>query len=214
MTGFRRERAYAFTPPEGELLGEPFTPSALTHLVRRYLHAASFTQQGSCHLLRCTVLSWLLASGADIASIQVMLGSAGLSSSQRIEAVCQGIEQRTSECLAAHSIEQRYAALKGRWRDIGAMLELARRLEDQPLVGFLERHQNALRRIIDAESMQSVEIQVILTEPQAWELAQFLKRVYYSDYRQHATGEEAAYQMVNAGERIREALAQAGYAPR
>ncbi|MGH8302035.1 MAG: DUF7706 family protein, partial [Steroidobacteraceae bacterium] len=43
---------------------------------------------------------------------------------------------------------------------------------------------------------------------------QFLKRVCYSDYRAHATSEAEAYRMVEAGERIREALAEAGYAPR
>ena len=62
--------------------------------------------------------------------------------------------------------------------------------------------------------MQIVEFQVTLTDAQAWEFAQFLKRVCYSDYRQHATSEAEAYRMVEAGERIREALAEAGYAPR
>jgi hypothetical protein len=58
-----------------------------------------------------------------------------------------------------------------------------------------------------------IEIHVRLTDEQAWERAQFLKRVYYSDYRQHATGEASAYRMVEAGERIRRALAEMGYAP-
>jgi hypothetical protein len=62
--------------------------------------------------------------------------------------------------------------------------------------------------------MVEIQIKVILTDEQAWEFAQFLKRVYYADYLQHATGEAEAYRMVEAGERIREALAQAGYAPR
>jgi hypothetical protein len=62
--------------------------------------------------------------------------------------------------------------------------------------------------------MNTVEIEVTLTDAQAWEFAQFLKRVCFSDYRAHATSDEEAYQMVNAGERIRTALAEAGYAPR
>ena len=62
--------------------------------------------------------------------------------------------------------------------------------------------------------MEEIEIRVVLTDPQAWEFAQFLKRACFSDYRDHATSDEEAYQMINAGERIREALAQAGYAPR
>ena len=62
--------------------------------------------------------------------------------------------------------------------------------------------------------MKTIEITVTLTDEQAWEFAQFLKRVCFSDYRDHATSDEEAYQMVNAGERIREALAEKGYTPR
>jgi hypothetical protein len=62
--------------------------------------------------------------------------------------------------------------------------------------------------------MKTVEITVVLTDVQAWELAQFLKRVCFRDYRDHATSDEEAYHMVNAGERVRSALADQGYAPR
>ena len=62
--------------------------------------------------------------------------------------------------------------------------------------------------------MKTVEIQVTLTDEQAWEYAQFLKRVCFSDYRSHATSDDEAYQMVNAGERLRRALAEQGYASR
>lgn len=62
--------------------------------------------------------------------------------------------------------------------------------------------------------METVEITITLTDAQAWEYAQFLKRVCFSDYRGHATSDEEAYHMVNAGERIRRALAEHGYAPR
>jgi hypothetical protein len=58
-----------------------------------------------------------------------------------------------------------------------------------------------------------IEIHVTLTDEQAWEIAQFLKRGYYSDYRQHATSEAEAHRMVEVGERIRRALAELGYAP-
>jgi hypothetical protein len=63
-------------------------------------------------------------------------------------------------------------------------------------------------------SSKHVEINVTLTENQAWELAQFLKRACFSDYRGHATSDEEAYHMIDAGERIRSALADQGYAPR
>ena len=59
-----------------------------------------------------------------------------------------------------------------------------------------------------------VEITVILTDAQAWQFAQFLKRACFSDYRSHATSDTEAYQMIDAGEHIRRALAKQGYAPR
>ncbi len=59
-----------------------------------------------------------------------------------------------------------------------------------------------------------VEITVKLTDAQAWQFAQFLKRACFSDYRGHATSEAEAYQMIDAAERIRRALADQGYAPR
>lgn len=62
--------------------------------------------------------------------------------------------------------------------------------------------------------MDAIQITVVLTDAQAWEFAQYLKRACFSDYRSHATSDEEAYQMINAGERIRQALAEQGYAPR
>jgi hypothetical protein len=62
--------------------------------------------------------------------------------------------------------------------------------------------------------MKTVDIILTLTDAQAWEYAQFLKRVCFSDYRSHATSDDEAHEMVNAGERIRSALAEQGYAPR
>jgi hypothetical protein len=59
-----------------------------------------------------------------------------------------------------------------------------------------------------------VEITVKLTDAEAWQFAQFLKRACFSDYRSHATSEAEAYQMIDAGEHIRGALAEQGYAPR
>jgi hypothetical protein len=59
-----------------------------------------------------------------------------------------------------------------------------------------------------------VEITVNLTDAQAWQFAQFLKRVCFSDYRSHATSDAEAYHMIDAGELIRSALASQGYAPR
>lgn len=55
---------------------------------------------------------------------------------------------------------------------------------------------------------------VELTADEAWDYAQFLKRVCYLDYRENAVDVEEAYRMLAVGEKIREALAQLGFAPR
>jgi hypothetical protein len=62
--------------------------------------------------------------------------------------------------------------------------------------------------------MKSIEITVTFTAAQAWEFAQFLKRVSFSEYRDNASSDEAAYLMRDAGEIIRSELAEQGYAPR
>jgi hypothetical protein len=61
---------------------------------------------------------------------------------------------------------------------------------------------------------KTIEIIVTLTDAQAWEFAQFLKRACFGDYRGHATSDAEAYRMIDAGEHIRRALAEQGYAPR
>jgi hypothetical protein len=62
--------------------------------------------------------------------------------------------------------------------------------------------------------MKTVEITVTLADDQAWEFAQFLKRVSFREYRNNATCDDEAYRMMEAGELIRRALAEQGYAPR
>ena len=62
--------------------------------------------------------------------------------------------------------------------------------------------------------METVEITVTFTEAQAWQFAQFLKRISFREYRNNATCDDEAYLMRDAGELIREALAEQGYAPR
>ena len=43
-----------------------------------------------------------------------------------------------------------YTALERRWREVGGMLELARRLEAHRLARALEAHKDALRRQMEA----------------------------------------------------------------
>jgi hypothetical protein len=62
--------------------------------------------------------------------------------------------------------------------------------------------------------MKEITIAVTLTESEAWQYAQFLKRVCFSHYRASAANDGEAYTMVYAGEKIREALREQGYAPR
>ena len=59
-----------------------------------------------------------------------------------------------------------------------------------------------------------VVVTVELSDAEAWEFAQFLKRVGLSDYRPLAEGGNTAALMLSAGEKIRAALADVGYAPR
>jgi hypothetical protein len=59
-----------------------------------------------------------------------------------------------------------------------------------------------------------MNVQIELNTDQAWALAQFLKRVGYSDYRSLAADADEAYEMVDAGEQVRKALAESGIAPR
>jgi len=57
-------------------------------------------------------------------------------------------------------------------------------------------------------------VQVEWTDGQAWALAEFLKRVGYRDYRELAVDDQEAWDMLEAGERLRAALADKGMAPR
>lgn len=53
-----------------------------------------------------------------------------------------------------------------------------------------------------------------LSNQDAWDLAQFLKRVGYSDFRGNAVDDEEAYRMQNVAGKIRQTLNQFGYDPR
>lgn len=53
-----------------------------------------------------------------------------------------------------------------------------------------------------------------LPSDEAQALAQYLKRAGFSDFRELAVNDSEAYAMQAAAERLRSALAEAGYAPR
>ncbi len=60
----------------------------------------------------------------------------------------------------------------------------------------------------------TVTVHIDLPQDLAWALAQLLKRIGYSDCRSLAEDDEQAYQMMQATEHVRRALADAGIAPR
>ncbi len=60
----------------------------------------------------------------------------------------------------------------------------------------------------------SINLTLCLSEQEAWDFAQFLKRAGLSDYAANAADQDEAYRMLNAGEKVRDALAEAGIAPR
>ena len=64
------------------------------------------------------------------------------------------------------------------------------------------------------EQSRDVQLSCLLTDGEAWNLAQFLKRVGFSDFRANAQDDAEAYAMRDAADRVRAALAEAGYAPR
>lgn len=62
--------------------------------------------------------------------------------------------------------------------------------------------------------MIRVTVKVELTESQAMALAQFAKRVGFSEFTRSSVSDEEAYEMVAAMSRLREELAEVGYSPR
>jgi integrase/recombinase XerD len=76
----------AVEPDEGILfltsLGEALSPNRLSNLVGAHVRASGIEKSGACHLFRHTMATLMLESGADIRSIQEILGHAELTSTQ------------------------------------------------------------------------------------------------------------------------------------
>ena len=62
--------------------GRRFCPPNLSILIRDYIKAAGITRPGSCHLFRHAAATQMLENGADIRSLQQLLGHAELTSTQ------------------------------------------------------------------------------------------------------------------------------------
>jgi hypothetical protein len=61
---------------------------------------------------------------------------------------------------------------------------------------------------------KTVRLDYELTDAQAWHLAQFLKRIGFSDFRSKAPDDPEAYAMQDAANQVADALREAGYSPR
>lgn len=59
-----------------------------------------------------------------------------------------------------------------------------------------------------------VRVEFELTADDAWDLAQFLKRVGFQEFRVNAADDDEAYRMRDAANLVRKALAGKGFAPR
>ncbi len=71
-----------------------------------------------------------------------------------------------------------------------------------------------MRRDELVTALRRVRVLAELTEDEAWALAQFFKRAGLTDYRRLAQNGTEADAMRAGAERIREALADSGIAPR
>ncbi len=57
-------------------------------------------------------------------------------------------------------------------------------------------------------------LSVSLSEQEAWDLEQFLKRTGFADFRSQAVDDEEAYRMMAVAEKLKSNLAALSYVPR
>ena len=65
-----------------QLVDEPLTPRSIQRLVQKYAHVAGITKEVTPHTLRHSYATDLLQNGADIRSVQTMLGHSSITTTQ------------------------------------------------------------------------------------------------------------------------------------
>ncbi len=64
-------------------LGEQLHPPTLSLIIRHYIEAAGVKKRGSCHLFRHTMATLMLKNGADLRSVQEILGHSQINTTER-----------------------------------------------------------------------------------------------------------------------------------
>ena len=57
-------------------------------------------------------------------------------------------------------------------------------------------------------------LRVPLSEQEAWDLAQFLKRIGYAEFRNNAIDDDETHRKLNVAEKVRKNLIENGFNPR